>query len=166
MIQVKRSDANLVATHLVAVVRLNSLIRCGIKEHTRNRMRLITKLCILVLDVSENLIQIARVQCVDIVLRLRRMRIVFGVNDENRIIKPDGCVKCRVTIRCPIGLRGVLLHHFIKLRVSHAVHTIDEPFIFFIGDTDSPRSVKVYTRQCVFFAQSMRLFWHYSQSVL
>ena len=50
-------------------------------------------------------------------------------------------------------MRGVLLHHFIKLRVSHAVHTIDEPFIFFIGDTDSPRSVKVYTRQCVFFAQ-------------
>ena len=49
-------------------------------------MRLITKLCILVLDVSENLIQIARVQCVDIVLPLRRMRIVFGVNDENRII--------------------------------------------------------------------------------
>ena len=81
MIQVKRSDANLVATHLVAVVRLNSLIRCGIKEHTRNRMRFITKPCILVLDVSENLIQIARVQCVDIVLRLRRMRIAWAIED-------------------------------------------------------------------------------------
>lgn len=47
MIQVKRPDANLVATHLVAVARLNSLIRCGIKEHTRNRMRLVTKLCMI-----------------------------------------------------------------------------------------------------------------------
>ena len=70
---------------------------CGIKEHTRNRMRFITKPCILVLDVSENLIQIARVQCVDIVLRLRRMRIVFGVNDENRII---------------LGQHLIALHHW------------------------------------------------------
>ena len=101
MIQVKRPDANLVATHLVAVVRLNSLIRCGIKEHTRNRMRLVTKLCILVLDVSENLIQIARVQCVDIVLPLRRMRIVFGVNDENRIILGQHDVALHYRQHCP-----------------------------------------------------------------
>ena len=85
LIQIKRLQADLVTAYLVAVVRLNGLVRCNIKEHTRNRMRLITKLYILILDASENLIQIAGVQRVNIVLRLHRMRIVFDINDENCI---------------------------------------------------------------------------------
>ncbi len=84
LIQIKRLQANLVTAYLIAVVRLNGLVRCNIKEHTRNRMRLITKLYILILDASENLIQIAGAQRVNVVLRLHRMRIVFGINDENR----------------------------------------------------------------------------------
>ena len=55
-IQIKCSDANLVATHLVAVVRLDCLIRCSIKEHTGNCVWLVAKLLILVFDVGKNLI--------------------------------------------------------------------------------------------------------------
>ena len=72
LIQIKRLYADLIAAHLVAVVRLDCFVRCRIKEHTGNCVWLVPELCILVLDVGKNLIQIARVQRVNVILRLPR----------------------------------------------------------------------------------------------
>lgn len=47
-VQVKRFYADFVATHLIAIVRLSSLVCCGIQEHAGNRMRVRTELGILV----------------------------------------------------------------------------------------------------------------------
>ena len=46
---------------------------------------LVSKLHILVLDISENLVQVTRVKRVDIVLGLRRVRVVFGVDNQNPV---------------------------------------------------------------------------------
>ena len=91
LIQIKRLYADLIAAHLVAVIRLDGLVCCSIKEHAGNRMWLITKLCILILDVGEDLIQIAGVQRVNVILRLGRVRVVFGINDENRVTLSRKC---------------------------------------------------------------------------
>ena len=73
-VQIKRLHTDLVATHLVAVVRLNGLIRCGIKEHAGNLVGLVPELCILVLDVGKDLIQIAGMKRVDVVLSGNKKR--------------------------------------------------------------------------------------------
>lgn len=82
-VQIKRLHTDLVATHLVAVVRLNGLIRCGIKEHAGNLVGLVPELCILVLDVGKDLIQIAGMKRVDVVLSLSGMRVILGVDDKH-----------------------------------------------------------------------------------
>ena len=84
-VQIKRLYADLVAAHLVAVIWLDRLVRCGIKEHARNLVRLIPELHILILDVSKNLIQISGMERMDVVLSLRGMRIILGVNDKHLI---------------------------------------------------------------------------------
>lgn len=81
-IQIKCSDADLVPTHLVTVVRLNGLIRCCIKKHTGNCVWLVAELRILVFDVGENLIQITGVKRVDIVLSLCGMRVILCIDDK------------------------------------------------------------------------------------
>lgn len=87
-VQIKRPHTDLVATHLVAVVRLNGLVRCGIKEHAGNLVGLIPELRILVLDVGKDLIQIAGMERVDVVLSLRGMRVILSVNDKH--LAPSG----------------------------------------------------------------------------
>lgn len=82
-VQIKRLHADLVAAHLVAIVRLNNLVRCGIKEHAGNLVGLAPELRILVLDVGKDLIQIAGMERVDIVRSLRGMRVILGVNDKH-----------------------------------------------------------------------------------
>lgn len=82
-VQIKRPHADLVATHLVAIVWLNGLIRCGIKEHAGNLVGLVPELRILVLDVGKDLIQIAGVERVDVVLSLRGVRVILGVDDKH-----------------------------------------------------------------------------------
>ena len=67
LVQIKRLHADLIAAHLVAVVRLNGLVRCGIKEHAGNLMGLIPELRIFVLDIGKDLIQITGMERVDIV---------------------------------------------------------------------------------------------------
>lgn len=59
-VQIKRFHTDLIAAHLVAIVRLNGLVRCGIQEHPGHSMRLISKLGIFVFHIGKNLIQIAR----------------------------------------------------------------------------------------------------------
>lgn len=68
----------------LAVVRLDRFICCRIKEHAGNLVGLVHELCILVLDIGENLIQICRMQCMNIVVRLSRMRVILGVDDKPR----------------------------------------------------------------------------------
>lgn len=82
-VQIKRPHADLVATHLVASVWLNGLIRCGIKEHAGNLVGLVPELRILVLDVGKDLIQIAGMERVDVVLSLRGVRVILGVDDKH-----------------------------------------------------------------------------------
>ena len=84
-VQIKRADTDLVSAHLVAVIRLDDLIHCCVEEHTGNSMRLIPKLGILLLDIGKDLVQIAGVQRVNIILYLRRVRIVLGIYDKDRI---------------------------------------------------------------------------------
>ena len=88
-VQIKRLHTDLVATHLVAVVRLNGLIRCGIKEHAGNLVGLVPELCILVLDVGKDLIQIAGMKRVDVVLSLSGMRVILGVDDKHLAASGD-----------------------------------------------------------------------------
>ena len=87
-VQIKRPHADLVATHMVAIVWLNGLIRCGIKEHAGNLVGLVPELRILVLDVGKDLIQIAGMERVDVVLSLRGMRVILSVNDKH--LAPSG----------------------------------------------------------------------------
>ena len=69
IIQIKRPDADLIAAHLVAVVRLDRFVCCHIKAHAGNLMGLVSELRILVLDVGKDLIQITGMERVDIVPR-------------------------------------------------------------------------------------------------
>ena len=64
LVQIKRLHADLIAAHLVAVVRLDRFVCCRIKEHG-----LVPELRILVLDVGKDLIQITGMERVDIVPR-------------------------------------------------------------------------------------------------
>ena len=82
-IQVKRFYADFVAAHLIAVVRLNSLVCCGIQEHTGNRMRLSSELGVLIFHISENLIQIPGVKGVYIVLSLCGMCVLLGIYNQH-----------------------------------------------------------------------------------
>lgn len=88
-IQVKRFYADFVSAHSVAVVRLNGFVRCGIQEHTGNRMRLSSEIGILVFHISENLIQISGVKGVNIVLSLCRMRVILGIYNQHSASLPD-----------------------------------------------------------------------------
>ena len=69
LVQIKRLHADLIAAHLVAVVRLDRFICCRIKEHAGNLTGLVPELRILVLDVGKDLIQITGMERVDIVPR-------------------------------------------------------------------------------------------------
>ena len=82
-VQIQGSNADLVAAHLVAIVRLDGLVCCRIKKYTGNRMRLIPKLCVLILYIGEDLIQIARVNGVNIELRLSCVGIVLGIDNQH-----------------------------------------------------------------------------------
>ena len=82
-VQIKRFHTDLIATHPIAVIRLYCFVRCGIQKHTGHPMRFISKLGVFVFHISENLIQIAGMERVDVVLSLRSVSIVLGVNDEN-----------------------------------------------------------------------------------
>lgn len=82
-IQVKGSDADLVAAHLITVIRLDRFICCCIEQHSGNGVWCFPKRKFLVFDIGENLVQIAGMNCVDVVLSLQCMSVVFCVNDEN-----------------------------------------------------------------------------------
>ena len=69
LVQIKRLHADLIAAHLVAVVRLDRFICCRIKEHAGNLTGLVPELRIFVLDVGKDLIQITGMERVDIVPR-------------------------------------------------------------------------------------------------
>ena len=69
LVQIKRLHADLIAAHLVAVVRLDRFVSCRIKKHAGNLMGLVPELRILVLDVGKDLIQITGMERVDIVPR-------------------------------------------------------------------------------------------------
>lgn len=69
LVQIKRLHADLIAAHLVVVVRLDRFVCCRIKEHAGNLMGLVPELRILVLDVGKDLIQITGMERVDIVPR-------------------------------------------------------------------------------------------------
>ena len=53
LVQIKRLHADLIAAHLVAVVRLDRFVCCRIKEHAGNLMGLVPELRILVLGVGK-----------------------------------------------------------------------------------------------------------------
>ena len=69
LVQIKRLHADLIAAHLVAVVRLDRFVCCRIKEHAGNLTGLVPELRIFVLDVGKDLIQITGMERVDIVPR-------------------------------------------------------------------------------------------------
>ena len=69
LVQIKRLHADLIAAHLVAVVRLDRFVCCRIKEHAGNLVGLVPELRILVLDIGKDLIQITGMERVDIVPR-------------------------------------------------------------------------------------------------
>ena len=73
-VQIKRFHTDLIATHPIAIIRLYCFVRCGIQKHTGHPMRFISKLGVFVFHISENLIQIARMQGMHIILSLRRLR--------------------------------------------------------------------------------------------
>nr|DAZ01052.1 MAG TPA: hypothetical protein [Caudoviricetes sp.] len=62
--------------------------------------------------------------------------------------------KSRNNVGSPVSLRGVFLHHLIELWVSNRVFSIGQILVHFIGDTDRPRTVEVYTHQCIFLTES------------
>lgn len=83
LVQIERFHGDLVAAHLITVVRLDCLICCGIEKHSGNLMRLVAKLGILILDLCKNLIQIAGVQRMCIKNRLYGAGIIFRINNQH-----------------------------------------------------------------------------------
>ena len=82
-IQIQCTHTNTIPAHLVAVIWLNCSICCRIEQHAGNLVGPVPEFRIFVLDICENLIQIAGMERVDIILSLRGMRVVLGVNNEN-----------------------------------------------------------------------------------
>ena len=98
LIQVKRADADLVAAHVIDMIRLHLLIGFGIKKHAGYLRRGIIragKLRFLVLHIGEDLIQIAGMERMHVVLHLRRMGIILCVDDQHLTV---------------LGKRDVALH--------------------------------------------------------
>lgn len=83
LIQIERFNAYPVSAHHIRVVGLDILIGRGIQKHTGNAVLFIAELGILVLHISEYLIQIAGMQSVNIILHLRGVSIIFGIDYQN-----------------------------------------------------------------------------------
>ena len=81
-VQIKGFHADLIAAHLVAVIRLDGFICGRIKKHPGNLVRPIAKLSILVFDIGKDLVQIAGMKCVDPVPRLRGVGVILGVYNK------------------------------------------------------------------------------------
>ena len=86
LIQVERFNAYPVSAHHIRAVGLDILIGRGIQKHTRNAVLFIAELGIFVLHISEYLILIAGMQSVNIILHLRGVSIIFGINDKNLVV--------------------------------------------------------------------------------
>ena len=75
----------MITAHPIAVVRLDCFVCCGIQKHARYLMRFVAELRLFVLHIGENLIQITGMQGMHIILSLRGMCLVLGINDEDLI---------------------------------------------------------------------------------
>lgn len=61
-VQPERFHADLITAHLIAVIRLNCFVCCGIQKHSRYLMRFRTEFRLFVLHIGEYLIQITGIQ--------------------------------------------------------------------------------------------------------
>ena len=66
-VQIERFHADLITAHLIAVIRLNCFVCCGIQKHSRYPMRFRTEFRLFVLHIGEYLIQITGIQRMHII---------------------------------------------------------------------------------------------------
>lgn len=141
-IQIKCFHTDLITAHPIAVVRLDCLVCCGIQEHPGHLMRFAAEFRLFVLHIGENLIQITGMQGMHIILSLRGVCIVLGINDQDLIASGQHNVTLHdweqgadTVIQRPLNLRccrcylrtflGVILQYKFLIQSVHAL-LVDE----------------------------------------
>ena len=69
LVQIQRFNTDLVSTHLVYIIRLDYLVRSGVQQHPGHFVRLVAEFCIPILHIGEDLIQVGRMERMNVIVR-------------------------------------------------------------------------------------------------